>query len=85
MNILEKSNFIGTVFMGGVKAQLKQEWTWAAAAAIGLTQGLKYKGSIRTGLSGGVAVVTVLAAANGIYNIAAHWDKIKEALKAKEE
>jgi len=85
MTILEKSDFIGKVFMGGAKAQLKQEWTWAAAAAIGLQQGLKYKGSIRTGLSGGIAVVTVLAAANGISNIAAHWDQIKEALKAKEE
>ncbi len=85
MNILEKSNFIGQVFMGGVKAQMKQEWTWAAAAAIGLQQGLKYKGSIKTGIAGGLAVVTVLAGANGIYNIAAHWDKIKEALKAKEE
>lgn len=83
MTILEKSDFIGKVFMGGAKAQLKQEWTWAAATAIGLQQGLKYKGSIRTGLSGGIAVVTVLAAANGIYNIAAHWDQIKEALKAK--
>ena len=85
MTIIEKSNFIGTVFMGGVKAQLNQEWTWGAAASIGLHQGLKYKGNIKTGLSGGLAVLMVLAGANGIYNITSHWDKIKIALKEKEE
>lgn len=85
MTILEKSNFIGTVFMDGVKAQLKQELTWTAAAVIGLSQGLKYKGSIKTGLVGGLAVVTVLAGANGIYNITSCWDKIKNVLKEKED
>ena len=81
MTILEKSNIIGTVFMGGVKAQLKQEWTWGAAATIGLHQGLKYKGDIKTGLSGGLAVLIVLSAANGIYNITSHWDELKQVLK----
>jgi len=85
MTILEKSNIIRTVFMDGVKAQLSQEWTWGATAVIGLHQGLKYKGNIKTGISGGLAVLIVLAGMNGAYNIASHWDKIKNVLKEKEE
>jgi len=85
MNILEKSNFIGSVFMDGVKAQLKQEWTWAAASAIVLIQGLKHKGGIRTGLSSGITVITFLSAMNGVYNISSYWDSIKEILKIKKE
>ena len=81
MNISEKSDLIGSLLMDGAKAQLKQQWTWAAAAAIGLHQVLKYRGGIRTGLAGGLAVVTVLATVNGIYNISAHRNKVKEVLK----
>ena len=28
MTVLEKANFVGTVFIGGVKEQLKQDWIW---------------------------------------------------------
>lgn len=85
MTLLEKGKFIGTVFTGGVKSQLEQEWTWAAAAVIGLHQGLKYKGSLKTGVAGGLAVLGAISMSNGIYNIVAHWDKIVAAMKQKEE
>jgi hypothetical protein len=76
MTILEKSNFIGKIFMDGVNAQLSQDWTWGAAATIGLHQGLKYKGNIKTGLYGGLAVIIVLAGANGIFNLVSSWKDI---------
>jgi hypothetical protein len=81
MNILEKANFVGKVFMGGVKAQLKQEWTWGLAASVGLYQGLKYTGSIKNGISGGAAALIVMAGASGLCNVAENWDGIKRALK----
>lgn len=85
MDILQKCNFVGTVFAGGAKAQLKQEWTWAAAAVAGLYQGLKYKGSLKSGIAGGVAVLGALAIASGAYNLVTYSDKIKEVFKKKEE
>ena len=81
MKFLKKCQFIGIVFKGGVKSQLKQEWTWGSAAVVGLSQGLKYKWDIKTGIAGGVAVVTVLGIASGIYNVVSYWDRIDEALK----
>lgn len=81
MNILEKTNFIGQVFTGGVKAQLSQEWTWGAAVVVGLQQGLKYKGNFKNGLAGGLAVLMVISTANGFYNIVLNRAKIMEILK----
>lgn len=83
MKILDKVKFVGTVFVGGCKEQLKQPWVIGTAAGIGLSQGLKYNGSIKRGITGSVATITVLCAANGVYNIVTFWDKIKEV--AKEE
>lgn len=85
MTILEKTNFVGTVFKGGVKAQLKQDWLWGTAASIGLYQGLKYKGDVKAGMTAGLAVILVTSGVNGLYNIVSHWDKIKEVLSEKEE
>jgi hypothetical protein len=85
MTIFEKTQFIGTVFMGGVKAQLSQSWTWEAAASVGLYQGLKYKGSIRTGMAGGIATLMVLGGAAGLYNVIGNWNRMKEIFKEKED
>jgi len=83
MNTLEKIQFIATTFKDGVKSQLTQQWTWGAAISIGLYQGLKYKGSLRTGLAGGLATLGVFAGASGVYNIVANWDKIEKVLKGE--
>jgi len=85
MTILEKTQFVGTVIKGGAKAQLRQEWTWALAVAVGLHQGLKYKGDLKNGVAGGLAVLMVLACVSGAYNVVSYWDKIKEVLSEKEE
>ena len=66
---MNKAKLIGSAFVDGVKYQLKQEWLWGAAAFIGLSQGLKYKGDFITGLKGGLATLGVISGANGIYNI----------------
>ena len=82
MKLLKRADLIRVVFVGGVKKQLKQEWTWSAAAVIGLHQGLKYSGNIKNGVAGGVATIAVIAGINGLYNVADCWDKI---MKVTEE
>lgn len=81
MTIVNKAKFIGTVLIGGAKTQLKQEWVWGLAAVVGLQQGLKYKGSIKTGIAGGTAVLAVLSGANALWNVASEWDKIQQIFK----
>ena len=81
MKLLERANMVGVVFIGGVKKQLTQGWTWSAAAGVGLHQGLKYSGNIKNGVAGGVATLAVIAGMNGIYNVALQWGKIKEVTK----
>lgn len=85
MKLLEKGKFIGAVFVYGAKSQLEQEWIWAAAAVVGLNQGLKYKGNLKAGVTGGLAVLGTLALVNGFYNIIVHWDKIQNVLNHKED
>lgn len=81
MKTLVKLNCAKIIFIGGCKEQLKQEWVIGTAAGMGLAQGLKYNGSIKRGLAGATAVLVVCCAANGFYNLAINWDKIKEVTK----
>ena len=85
MTLLEKGEFIGSVFFYGAKSQLEQEWIWAAAAVVGLNQGLKYKGDLKAGVTGGLAVLGTLALVNGFYNIIVYWDNIQNVLNHKED
>lgn len=77
MNKLEEIKTIGQVFIGGAKLVLEQDWTYGTAAIIGLTQGLKYTGSIKRGVIGGAATLGTIALANGIYNVARYLGKSK--------
>jgi hypothetical protein len=77
---MEKIKTIASTFEEGVKAQLKQQWTWGTAISIGLYQGLKYKGNLRTGLAGGFATLVVFAGASGVYNLVTNWDKVEKVL-----
>ena len=81
MKTLDKIKFFKAMVTGSCKAQLKQEWVIGAAAGIGLSQGLKYNGSIKRGLTGATATIVVCCAANVVYNIASEWDKIKKVMK----
>lgn len=81
MTIKEKTKFVSAVFYYGGKRQLKEEWVWVLAASIGLIQGLKYKGDIKTGLLSGVATLATLAGVSGILNVIHNEEKIKEVFK----
>lgn len=77
MNKLEKINFIGHAFMDGAKKQMSQEWVIALAAIVGLNHGLKYKGSFKQGIIGGVAIFGTYGFVGGINGVMDNWDKIK--------
>ena len=77
MNKLEKINFISHVFMDGAKKQMGQEWVIALAAIVGLNHGLKYKGSFKQGIIGGLAIFGTCGAVGGVLSIMDNWDKIK--------
>ena len=81
MKNLEKAKLLVGVFSGGVRTQLAQEWTWGAAASIGIYQGLKYKGDIKSGILTGAVVLGALACANGGYNIVANWGQIQKVMR----
>lgn len=73
--MMNNVNKIGTLFVEGVKTQLRQEWIWAFSAITGLYQGLKYKGSIRNGITGILATLLTFATMGGIYNVVAGYKK----------
>lgn len=77
MKTLEKAQFITAVFTGAAKSQLNQEETWITGTMLGLYQGLKYKGSIKTGMLTSITVIGALACANGVYNLVTMADDIK--------
>ena len=79
MKINKKIELGFDMFKDAALYQLKQNWTWGAGLILGVYQGLKYKGDFKTGLLTGLTVVGVIAATNGISNVFANMDEIKEA------
>lgn len=73
--MMNNVNNIGRLFVKGAKTQLHQEWIWMFSAITGLYQGLKYKGSIRNGITGVLATLLTFATMGGIYNVVAEYKK----------
>ena len=77
--IMRQAKVIGTIVAESSKLVVADDKTHTLAGAVGLYQGLKYKGSFKTGIKGGLAVYGVLIAANSIQNIVHNFDVIKDA------
>lgn len=75
--MMNNVNNIGRLFVEGVKTQLRQEWIWTFSGITGLYQGLKYKGSIRNGITGALATLSTFATMGGIYNVVAGYKKFE--------
>lgn len=65
------------LFAAGFKSQVKDEHTLSLAGIIGLYQGLKYKGSIKTGAFTTAAVLGAAGVYNGTITVAKNWSLIK--------
>jgi hypothetical protein len=64
-------------FYYSAKHQLLNEDTILISAAMGLYQGLKYKGSFKNGIKGGLATLVTISAVNGVMALIEDYDKIK--------
>lgn len=64
------------VFVKGAIVGVANKQTLSAATFVGLQQGLKYKGDVKTGIQGGLAVAGVAGVANGVLNIVTNWEYI---------
>ena len=78
-DVLRRINLGALTFYYAAKHQCIREETIGLAAIVGLHQGLKYKGSIKSGITGMIATLVVLGAANGALQVIECWDKIKTA------
>lgn len=77
--IRRKAKVIGEISKKSAMSVLEDPSTYTYAAAIGLFQGLKYRGSISQGIKAGVATIGVFVGANVIQNIVNNRDEIKKA------
>lgn len=75
---MSKVKLISQTFYYSAKKQLLNEDTILISAAMGLYQGLKYRGSFKNGIKGGLATLVTISAINGVLNVVEHKDKINE-------
>jgi len=67
--IIEKAKAAGLIFKSGFSAQMKDIDTYALAGSCGVWQGLKYKGSLKTGLITTAIVGVSWGTLNGIREV----------------
>lgn len=65
------------VFKNGFVQQIISGGTFATSATVGIYQGLKYSGSLKRGITAGLATEAVFATINGVRNVISYheWDK----------
>lgn len=77
--ILRQAKMVGYLFGKGIFKQAQENDTLALASMVGLSQGLKYTGSLVRGLKAGIVTVLVIGAVNGGRTIYANRVAIKNA------
>lgn len=78
-NILGKVSCIATIVARTFVAQAADPNTVTIAAVAGVYQGLKYKGSIKTGLKASLATFVVFGTANSVVNVVSNWELVKKS------
>jgi len=81
MKNIDKVKVVAKVFNNGGLNQLEQNGTIETAAAVGLYQGLKYKGDFKTGVKGGAAFLGVMYVIGGVKRVIVNRDYIKHNCK----
>lgn len=61
----EVSKYVGD-FTNGFVSQMFDEGTIGLACLVGLSQGLKYKGSLKNGIQAGAATIIAISVVNGV-------------------
>lgn len=78
-NILGKVSCIATIVARSFVAEAADPNCMSLAAAVGLYQGLKYKGSIKSGVKGSLATIVVFGTVNAVTNVVDNWELVKES------
>lgn len=78
-NILGKVSCIATIVARSFAAEVADPKALSFVGIVGLTQGLKYKGSIKSGLKGSLATFMVIGAVNSVTNVVDNWELVKKS------
>ena len=78
-NILGKVSCIATIVARSFAAEVADPTALSFVGIVGLTQGLKYKGSIKSGLKGSLATFVVIGAVNSVTNVVDNWELVKRS------
>jgi hypothetical protein len=82
-NTLKTVKAVGEVFAKGFRVQLIDEGTCGLGCVLGIHQGLKYKGSLKTGLATCGIVVAGISIVNGVRSIIVNADYIRQKGKVR--
>jgi hypothetical protein len=77
--IKRQATVIKEIALSSARVILEDEKVYALAGTVGLMQGLKYNGSFKRGVKGGLATMGVMVGANVIRNMVSNLDVIKDA------
>jgi hypothetical protein len=77
--LMRQATVIKEIVLSSTKVMLEDERVYALAGTVGLMQGLKYNGSFKRGMKGGLASLGVMVGANVVRNVVRNLDIIKDA------
>ena len=77
--IKRRAEMIKDIAIDSALGQLQDVKTFQWGAAIGLYQGLKYRGNLSQGIKAGIATIAVVTGCNVISNLINNIDEIKKA------
>lgn len=81
---LKKVKLIGKAFVVGVKGNAIEPTTLGFSTIIGLTQGLKYNGSIKRGVLSGLATLAAFSVVGGIATVGKYISEINKISREDE-
>ena len=77
--LTRRAKIINKIVTSRSEAVLTKPDNYVWAGAVGLIQGLKYKGDLKTGIKGAVGGLGTILVVDVLANIAINADKIKDA------
>ena len=77
--LTRRAKIINKIVTSRSEAVLTKPDNYVWAGAVGLIQGLKYKGDLKTGIKGAVGGLSTILAVDVLANIAVNKDEIKDA------
>lgn len=77
--IKKKAIKAGDIAIEAAMHQMADESAVTLSVGVGLFNGLKRTGDLKTGVKAGLTTYGLIGGLNAIYNVARRWDEIKKA------